>query len=415
MKDRQDFERLFADRMEAERWSPGLPDTFYDDFRQRAGEVRQRPRWLALIKEPPMRYSSRLAVGSPTFRLVSIAMLTLALALGLTAVVAVGASELLKTTEAPPPFGPAKNGLVAYAQDGDIHTVDPVTGERRAIVTGPEVDEEPRWSLDGTRLLFLRAAGDLHQVGIVDPGHLDNIVVSEALPLDSDSIHWSPDARSIAVGSEGAVLIIDAATGEATPIGIAAEDLFWRPPDGRQAMLVGGDELSLLDLDDATSTPVVAPGSGGIRPAGWTPDGKRFVYQRGEFDELPFETHVLDVITGDDVVIDAGYGRVSNDGTRMIVLQRTGSAPCLSMGGCPSRMCVVDLDGGECSPIGIASQAYEPGHGAGAHWSPDDRWLLTQAPAVDGEVSSLVDPEGTIVDQPAWISDGGESWQRLAR
>jgi dipeptidyl aminopeptidase/acylaminoacyl peptidase len=380
------------------------------------GRTRQRASWLAYLKEPPMRTPNGVAVGSPTFRLISIALLTLTLALGLTAAVAGAATLLVETAEVPPPFGLARNGLVAYAQGGDIHTVDPETGDRQAIVTGPEEDQNPRWSLDGTRLLFLRTAGDRYQLGVVDPGHLDEPVMSEALPLDGDRVRWSPDARSIAVGLEAAVLIIDAATGEATPIDIdvPAEDLFWRPPDGRQAMVVAGDELHLLDLDSASSTPVVAPGSGGIRASGWTPDGSRFVYQRGEFDELPFETHVLDLVTGDDVVIDAGYGRVSNDGTRMVMLQRTGSAPCLSREGCPSQMCVVDLGGGDCSPVGLASQAYYAGHAEGAQWAPDDRWLLTVAPAGDGFVSSLVDPDGAIVDQPAWISDGGESWQRQA-
>jgi Tol biopolymer transport system component len=380
------------------------------------GRTRQRARWLANLKEPPMRTPNGVVVGSPTFRLVTIAFVTLALILGLTAAVAGGASLLLKTAEVPSPFGLAANGLVAYAQDGDIYAVDPVSGARRAIVTGPDVDVEPRWSLDGTRLLFLRTVGDLSKVGVVDPNRPDEPVMTNALALDGDRVKWSPDGRSISVGLEAGILIVDASSGEATPLDfdITAEDLFWRPPDGRQAMVVGGDELYLLDLDDAISSTVVAPGTGGIRASGWTPDGRRFVYQRGEFDELPFETHILDMVTGDDVVISAGYGHVSNDGTRMVMHERTTSSPCQSREGCPSQMCVVDLGGGDCSPIGLSSQAYDPSHAEGVHWSPDDEWLLTRSPAGDGTTAYLVDPDGEIVGQPAWISDGGESWQRLA-
>ena len=116
-------------------------------------------------------------------------------------------------------------------------------------------------------------------------------------------------------------------------------------------------------------------------------------------DELPFETHVLEVVTGDDVVIDAGYGHVSNDGTRMVA-HVTGMA-CVSS----------TLRGGDCSPIGLASQAYARAHAEGVHWSPDDQWLLTRG---DGMTAYLVDPDGEDVDQPSWLSDGGVSWQRLA-
>ena len=59
-----------------------------------ARRERRWPRWLALIKEPPMRISSRVAVGSPTFRLASLMAITLALIIALGAAVVAGASLL---------------------------------------------------------------------------------------------------------------------------------------------------------------------------------------------------------------------------------------------------------------------------------------------------------------------------------
>ena len=240
MNDDLRLERTATDLLDAAAPSRA-PAGLLADTLASVGRTRQRARWLAYLKEPPMRTPNGVAVGSPTFRLVSIALLTLALVLGLTAAVAGGASLLLKTAEVPPPFGLAKNGLVAYANDGDIYTVDPETGARQAIVTGPEVDQEPRWSLDGTRLLFLRTAGELYEVGIVDPDRPDELVMTEAFELDSDSVKWSPDGRSIS--APPGLLIVDAATGEATPLDfdVAAEDVFWRPPDGRQVMVVGAE------------------------------------------------------------------------------------------------------------------------------------------------------------------------------
>ena len=50
--------------------SSPTPSTTTSDIEP--ARMRQRPRWLALIKEPPMRISSTLAVGSPTARLAAI-------------------------------------------------------------------------------------------------------------------------------------------------------------------------------------------------------------------------------------------------------------------------------------------------------------------------------------------------------
>src|SRR5204862_5649642 len=80
-------------------------------------------------------------------------------------------------TRLPAPFGPAANGLVAYDRGGDIYTVDPVTGITRAIVTGSALDVQPRWSRDGTHLVFERKVqnvagpGDLYVVE-ADGSHL---------------------------------------------------------------------------------------------------------------------------------------------------------------------------------------------------------------------------------------------------
>ncbi len=64
------------------------------DFLAAMDGVRPRPRWFALIKEPPMRLSARVAVGSPTFRLVSLTAIAMALILALGAAVVTAASLL---------------------------------------------------------------------------------------------------------------------------------------------------------------------------------------------------------------------------------------------------------------------------------------------------------------------------------
>jgi parallel beta-helix repeat protein len=132
MSDERSFERLLADRMTTERGSAQLPDSFYDDFRQRASHARQRPRWLALIKEPPMRTSSHLAVGSPTARVAAIVIATLLLALTLAGAGIAGSRLLaadgaLVVDPADPSAYQTISDAVADATDGDTVLVKPGT------------------------------------------------------------------------------------------------------------------------------------------------------------------------------------------------------------------------------------------------------------------------------------------------
>ena len=61
--------------------------------------------------------------------------------------------------------------------------------------------------------------------------------------------------------------------------------------------------------------------------------------------------------------------------------------------------------------IGLPGQTYEGTHAAGAHWSPDDQWILFREPSGG---ASVVDPDGETPVQPSWIAAGGESIQRVA-
>ena len=107
------------------------PDGLLDSVVSTVGRTRTRPRWLALIKEPPMRIHSRVAVGSPTVRLAYLAILTLLMTILATGAVVAGASLL--TT---PAIVVAQDGSgtvttiakgVAMAQDGDTVLVKPGT------------------------------------------------------------------------------------------------------------------------------------------------------------------------------------------------------------------------------------------------------------------------------------------------
>jgi WD40 repeat protein len=70
------------------------PERLRRDVFTAIDRVQPRPRWLALMKEPPMRLSSRVAVGSPTARLAYLMILTLLVAMLAMGGVVAGASLL---------------------------------------------------------------------------------------------------------------------------------------------------------------------------------------------------------------------------------------------------------------------------------------------------------------------------------
>ena len=389
---------------------PRIPD-YVDDILERTAHVRQRPRWSFPERWLPGSVTTlrRLAPRPLPWR--TIALLT-ALALLLVAVAAyVGSRRPL-----PPPFGRAENGLVAYSNGDDIFTVDPVTGLRRAIVTGPQTDHDPRWSLDGTRVAFLREVpgGEVLVVTDADGRH-EVVANTPVVNADTDSIAWSPDGRSVAIGGdigpERVLTIVNVADGVVTVLPVAYRELqvAWRP-GGREIMFFGGAGvdlgLFLAAVDDAVGgvRPIVlSKGDEGIRPVGWTPDGRRFAFHRERAESDNYWTYLVDVETAEEVGYPVAFSHLSNDGTRIA-----------GFNGVDDRhwVCVIRIDGGPCVRVGKEADAPDPSHHNGLQWTPDDQWLIAYPQSGDHPI--LIDPDGDSLAQPAWPADGADSMQRVA-
>jgi Tol biopolymer transport system component len=390
--------------------APRTPD-YATDIVQLAATVRQRPRWTFPERWLPMSVITlvpRPARPIPWRTIGGLALLALLLAA--VAILYVGSPRL------PPPFGLAANGLVAYTQDGDILTVDPGTGVRAWITSGNEQDREARWSLDGTRLAFLRALPlgtptpvmPAETVVIVDQA---GKVAAKSTPIariDIDAFAWSPDGRSIAVGGDSVLSVVDADDGGVTrlEVGYLDLDVYWRPGDGREILFHGmtrdgGRGLVVVDVDRPDDGRLLVAESidESLRPNGWTPDGRRLLYTSDARSGV--RLHVLDLTTGNDIVIDAAHGHVSNDGRRILALK--GEGPC-----------VVSIEGGACDVIASPDRAYEGGFASGVQWAPDDAWILIREADQPGR-AFLLDPTGGMERPPTWAESGGESWQRRAR
>ena len=115
---------------------PRTPD-YLDDLLWQTANTSQRPAWSILERWLPMVDIARQPVIAPRIplRMVGLGLLVITLLLGAVAVLMIGTQRNL-----PPPFGPARNGLIAYSSGGDIYSVDPLTGAEVALVSGPETD-----------------------------------------------------------------------------------------------------------------------------------------------------------------------------------------------------------------------------------------------------------------------------------
>jgi dipeptidyl aminopeptidase/acylaminoacyl peptidase len=423
---------------------PALPDLFHElaqmrtpDYLEaaieRATERSQRPRWTFPERWLPVELvTSRVPVARMPWRQIGV--------LALLAIVVIASLALYAGSQQrplPAPFGPAANGSIVFAIDGDIYTADPRTGVSKAIVTGSERDSEPVFSLDGTRVLFGRPSDS-------DPGRLlfvsrdDGSALVQVTPeplRGVSSWSFSPDGRSImafAAGDQGLAIVVIPSDGKGPakvyPVFATTDDgpPQYRP-DGSEIMFIGKEpgqaNRGVYALDPATGTvrAIAAPASTrDMHAASWSPDGKHIAL--GAYDPSAVgttaRTHVVGVDGTGDITVDtnpqsvADFGFAwSNDGTRLIITR------LYDANGSKARSAIVPIDRSspgieiECPPGVLTDDCT-----ANWTWSPDDSLLLgTLDAAVGGKTQFLADPHTGQIRVAPWNASGHPAWQRLAR
>jgi dipeptidyl aminopeptidase/acylaminoacyl peptidase len=421
----QDLPALLADMYVA-----GTPD-YRDDLVQQVARVRQRPAWTFPGRWLPMELATERVPMTrlPMRQLGVLALITILIAAMFA--VYIGSQQ----RRLPEPFGRAANGSVAFVTDGDIYIADPVTGKTTAIVVGPEIDDRPVYSLDGTRVVFERKVeGD----GGVRPGMLfvagddgRGLVQVTPEPLAGlDSWSFSPDGRSIValvVRQAGPAIMVLASdgSGEAAYFDVGATLNDGPPqyrPDGTEIMFIGREPAQAnrgvyaLSPETGEVRSVIPPpaGSMDIFGASWSPDGAHLAYGTHDTsaEALTSRTHVvavdgtgdLAVDTSPESIADAGFAW-SNDGTRLIV------ARYYSGDGSKADSAILPIDR---SSQGIKI-ACPPGAPAGDctadwSWSPDDSLLL----GTIGDSQFLADPATGQIRVAPWTATGHPAWQRVA-
>jgi Tol biopolymer transport system component len=418
----------------------GPTPEYLDDVFGRTGRMRQRPGWTFPERWLPMTDIARFraVTSAPPWRMIVLALVVIALLVA-AALVYVGSQHRV-----PAPFGPARNGLIPYASNGDIYLGDPVSGASRVLVQTPENESGAVTSPDGTRVVFARdvpgtTLTDVYVVGIDGSG------IRKITPKPMNHLtwgQWTPDGRRLAlihvVESAGQcpttlcnlhqLDMVDAGgSGKIDTIATVEglESVQFRPPDGREllyrALVAGKWGLFAMAADGTNAHPVVPPTvppemDAAFVNAAYTPDGGRIFYDAYTSDASfgdpgccqlfvvnadGTDSHQFVPNTGDTW---DGEAAVSPDGRKVAFWHNLPDRTS-------HRVTVVNTDGtGQPTETGPAL----PGT---AHWiwAPDSSAILMFPDGVDSGPAYLLDPGGGDYRTLSWMSTGDRlDWQRLA-
>ena len=154
--------------------------TYLDEAMARTRATRQRPAWSFPERWLPMQLTMRRAyVPRPFFYLALVALLAIAVA---AAALAIGAAR-----QVAPPFGPARNGLLAFDQSGSIMVARP--GQRRSSGRPRHRPGRLRTGLRTRRghLAFYAQQDGVDTLFVARPDGSEPVAVSRGAP----SVEWT--------------------------------------------------------------------------------------------------------------------------------------------------------------------------------------------------------------------------------
>lgn len=403
--------------------APRVVPDYRDDVIRVTAAARQRPAWTFTGRWLPVDMTA--GPGSrPRPMTALVTLLLVAAIVGATLVAVVGSRQ----RSLPAPFGPAVNGALYFASNGDIYRQDSPTSAPTAIVTDDAFDSSVLPSRDGTRLALVRPLSSGTRIVVTnadgrDPRPLDGIF-STFSELD-----WSPDGREIAVISERpgyptlTILPVDGSASRDIDLpGTMTPTEIWYLPDGRILFDGTTHEVSkrgatstygLYLLDPASDAPptVVSPPTTedlktiGARPS---PDGTKVVYHRWREPDEMGRIRLIDVQSQADTPLAVDYpdeefadenAQFSPDGTQLLFTRYLAAG---------NQLMLVPVTGGAPVPIGELT----PGNDAPeATFSPDGRSVIARYH--DGHVW-LLDATGAGKDEQLDLAvTEMPTWQRL--
>ena len=291
--------------------------TYLEEAMTRTRATRQRPAWSFPERWLPMQLTMRPAyVPRQFFYLALVGLLIAAVA---AAALAIGAGR-----QAAPPFGPARNGLLAFDQDGSILVTRADRAATTDVLTTIPDAFGPIFAPDGTRLAFYAQRDGADALFVAGADGSQPNAISEGLDLGPSTVEmrpaWSPDSRRIAFTGFSAGrhhLYVANADGSAREeIGAAnlsRVDPAWSPDGQWIAFQQGGtdktaEQALYLIRPDGTGEHRVATSIGGsfsYRHPQWLPDAGRQVLAYPVGKSSAYNIATLDVATGTETIVSA--------------------------------------------------------------------------------------------------------------
>jgi Tol biopolymer transport system component len=402
--------------------------------------ARQRPAWLAGLRID-QGWRPRGLGFELGRRGLQLAVLVLMLVLAAAFAFSAG-----HPVHVPAPFtGPARNGLIAYGDGGQIVIAGPDGSGRSVVANDGATHSSPIWSPDGLRLAFWTqpaSSGGL-SLTVVDAYGKNARVVSGGSPIVMPSLiqsrdsffpapaDWAPDGTRLAYSETiNGVDNIVIATLDGRDPKVIGDPTFeaispvWSP-NGKQVAFAGGryptTALYLMNADGsgpALRLTKFSGASGSFTWARWSPDGRQLVYDASGAslghgiwlvnadgsNEHPAATGFSAGSALCDCGINDGESSPtwSPDGQR-IAFFRIDSATAAG-----PQLFVMSAD--ETGVIPLTNLAIDD---SPMQWSPDGKFIVVTTADLN---YALVDSSGAASPMilPASSSTSGSSWERLA-
>jgi Tol biopolymer transport system component len=410
--------------------APRVPD-YTDDLLAQAAATRQRPRrtffegWLRM---DAIAYRASV----PAFPWRPLIVITLLLVLVVGALLVAGSQQ----HRVPPPFGPAKNGEIAFG-DGDIYVRDGLNGTTRLVIGGPTFDFGGGFTRDGQRLTFLRRVSgspgtpsQRFRLYVADRDGTNVEAISEPLAAP-DGADLAPDSASLVVAAgassagpnlfmanlrqPGPLRQIDLGTN------LTADTPTFLGPTGAEIVFRG---TTLTSSGVRHGIFAVHPDGSGLRPitptdgtdedSGYSfpqpsSDGRHIAYTAWDPQLHGLRVHVVDLDTGADRTLtdvgrSEGWATFSPDSTRVLFTNYTNQ-----------RYQLFDspIDGN--GPRVAIGPMYEQVDNKALNgiFSPDGKWVIVADTGTKDTriVDAAKGGDGTVLP---WSAADISGWQRLA-